>query len=124
MQRFEMRKTRHEVVASGIKGAVRAAAIILSTGAMLELAGCGQDMQDEPKFFPQRGTTFYPDGRSVRAQVADTAARNQGAEDSYFSAGQINVKEGDCLPIYLTSDALALRQEPFNIYCTACNSRV
>ena len=26
-------------------------------------AGCRQDMQDQPKFFPQRGTTFYADGR-------------------------------------------------------------
>lgn len=124
MQRFEMRKTRREVVASGIKGALRATAIILSTGAMLVLAGCRQDMQDEPKFFPQRGTTFYPDGRSVRPQVANTVARNQGGEDSYFYTGLINGKEGDGLPIDLTPDTMARGQERFNIYCTPCHSRV
>ena len=43
--------------------------------AMLVLAGCRQDMHDEPKFFPQRGTDFYADGRSVRPQVENTVAR-------------------------------------------------
>ncbi|HEV2576011.1 MAG TPA: cytochrome c [Acidobacteriaceae bacterium] len=119
-----MRKTRRQVLASGIERAVRVTAIILSTGAMLVLAGCRQDMQDEPKFFPQRGTTFYPDGRSVRPQVANTVARNQGNEDSYFYTGLINGKEGDGLPIDLTPDTMARGQERFNVYCTPCHSRV
>ena len=29
--------------------------------------GCRQDMQNQPKFVPQRSTTFFADGRSVRA---------------------------------------------------------
>lgn len=124
MQRFEMRKTGRQVVASGFQRSVQAAAIVVATGAMLVLAGCRQDMQDEPKFFPQRGTTFYPDGRSVRPQVANTVARNQGSEDSYFYTGFINGKEGDGLPIDLTADTMARGQERFNIYCTPCHSRV
>jgi mono/diheme cytochrome c family protein len=91
---------------------------------MLVLAGCRQDMQDEPKFFPQRGTSFYPDGRSVRPQVEGTVARSQGGEDSYFYTGLINGKEGDGLPIDLTADTMARGQERFNIYCTPCHSRV
>ena len=124
MQGFAIRKTRRQVLASGLQRSVRAAAIIGATGAMLVLAGCRQDMQDEPKFFPQRGTTFYPDGRSVRPQVANTVARNQGEEDSYFYTGLINGKEGDGLPIDLTADTMARGQERFNIYCTPCHSRV
>ena len=42
--------------------------------AMLLLAGCRQDMHNQPKFYPQRGTTFFADGRSVRPQVEDTVA--------------------------------------------------
>ena len=42
-------------------------------------AGCRQDMHDQPKFFPQRGTTFYADGRSVRPQVENTVARGPAA---------------------------------------------
>jgi hypothetical protein len=104
--------------------ALRTAAIFGATAATLVLAGCRQDMQDEPKFFPQRGTTFYPDGRSVRPQVANTVARNQGDETSYFYTGMINNKEGDGLPIDLTPDTMARGQERFNVYCTPCHSRV
>jgi len=124
MQGFAIRKTRRQVPAPRLQRSMRAAAILGAAGAMLVLAGCRQDMQDEPKFFPQRGTTFYPDGRSVRPQVADTVARNQGDEDSYFYTGLINGKEGDGLPIDLTADTMARGQERFNIYCTPCHSRV
>lgn len=105
-------------------GAIRTLAIFGATAATLVLAGCRQDMHDEPKFFPQRGTTFYPDGRSARPQVANTVARSQGNEDSYFYTGMINGKEGDGLPIDLTPDTMARGQERFNIYCTPCHSRV
>jgi len=124
MQGLEMRETKTEMRAWGFERAARAAVMVAATGAMLVLAGCRQDMQDEPKFFPQRGTTFYPDGRSVRPQVAGTVARSQGDEDSYFYTGLVNGKEGDGLPIDLTADTMARGQERYNIYCTPCHSRV
>ncbi len=124
MQRFEMRETRSEMRASRFEKAMRAAVLAAATASMLVLAGCRQDMQDEPKFFPQRGTTFYTDGRSVRPQVANTVARSQGSEDSYFYTGLVNGKEGDGLPIDLTAETMARGQERFNVYCTPCHSRV
>ena len=124
MQRFEMRETRSEMRASRFDKTVRALVVGAATVSMLVLAGCRQDMQDEPKFFPQRGTTFYTDGRSVRPQVANTVARNQGNEGSYFYTGLVNGKEGDGLPIDLTADTMARGQERFNVYCTPCHSRV
>ena len=124
MQRFEMRDTRSEMRAPRFEKAMRAAVLVTATASMLILAGCRQDMQDEPKFFPQRGTTFYADGRSVRPQVANTVARSQGDQDSYFYTGLVNGKEGDGLPIDLTADTMARGQERFNIYCTPCHSRV
>ena len=124
MQGFEKRDTRSKMRASRFDRTMRAAIVTAATASMLILAGCRQDMQDEPKFFPQRGTTFYPDGRSVRPQVEGTVARSQGDEDSYFYTGLINGKEGDGLPIDLTADTMARGQERFNIYCTPCHSRV
>jgi mono/diheme cytochrome c family protein len=124
MQRFEMREARSEMRAPRFEKAMRAAVLVTATASMLILAGCRQDMQDEPKFFPQRGTTFYADGRSVRPQVANTVARSQGDQDSYFYTGLVNGKEGDGLPIDLTADTMARGQERFNIYCTPCHSRV
>jgi mono/diheme cytochrome c family protein len=88
------------------------------------LAGCRQDMHDQPKFYPQRGTEFYADGRSVRPQVANTVARNQLHEDSYFYTGMVGGKEGDGLPFPVTAQVLARGQERYNVYCTPCHSRV
>ena len=81
-------------------------------------------MQDQPKFFPQRGTTLYADGRSVRPQVANTVARSQLHDDSYFATGLVDGKEGDGLPFPATAQVLARGQERYNVYCTPCHSRV
>ena len=86
--------------------------------------GCRQDMHDQPKFFPQRGTSFYADGRSVRPQVENTVARNQLHEDSYFYTGFAGGKEGDGLPFPVTMQVLQRGQERYNVYCTPCHSRV
>src|SRR5580658_8208224 len=90
----------------------------------LACAGCRQDMQDQPKFIPQRSTTFFTDGRSVRPQVANTVARGQLGEDSFFYTGLIDGKEADLMPYPVTMEVLARGQERFNIYCTPCHSRV
>lgn len=91
---------------------------------VLALAGCRQDMHDQPKFFPQRGTSFYADGRSVRPQVENTVARGQLHEDSYFYTGLNNGVEGSTMPFPVTLDVLARGQERYNVYCTPCHSRV
>jgi mono/diheme cytochrome c family protein len=92
--------------------------------AAMLLAGCRQDMHNQPKFYPQRGTTFYADGRSVRPQVENTVARGQLDETDYFYTGMKDGKEGDALPFPATIDVLARGQERYNIYCTPCHSRV
>ena len=87
-------------------------------------AGCRQDMQDQPKFVPQRSTTFFADGRSVRPQAAHTVARGQLNEDGFFYTGLIDGKEADMLPFPVNMQVMARGQERFNIYCTPCHSRV
>lgn len=99
-------------------------ALAAGTLSLLFAAGCRQDMQDQPKFFPQRGTDFYADGRSVRPQVEHTVARNQLHENVYFYTGLINGKEGDGLPFAVTPAVMARGQERYNVYCTPCHSRV
>jgi hypothetical protein len=86
--------------------------------------GCRQDMQDQPKFFPQRGTDFYADGRSVRPQVENTVARGQLHENGYFYTGFVGAKEGDGMPFPVTLEVLERGQERYNVYCTPCHSRV
>ena len=100
---------------------------MLATGAMtcvIALAGCRQDMHDQPKFYPQRGTTFFADGRSARPQVENTVARGQLHEDSYFYTGMKDGAEGTTMPFPVTMDVLERGQERYNIYCAPCHSRV
>jgi hypothetical protein len=81
-------------------------------------------MQDQPRTFPQRGSTLFADGRSVRPQVEHTVARGQLYEGDYFYTGLINGKEADMMPFPVTMQVLARGQERFNVYCTPCHSRV
>ena len=90
---------------------------------VLALAGCRQDMHNQPKFYPQRGTSFYADGRSVRPQVENTVARGQLHEDSYFYTGMQNGQEGNAMPFPVTLAVLARGQERYNVYCTPCHLR-
>jgi mono/diheme cytochrome c family protein len=117
-----MRGHREEGIGNSVQK-LNKFAMFSAMAATLALAGCRQDMQDEPKFFPQRGTTFYADGRSVRPQVANTVARNQLNEDTYFATGLVDGKEGDGLPFPVTAQVLERGQERFNVYCTPCHSR-
>ena len=94
------------------------------TLSLLAALGCRQDMHNQPKFYPQRGTSFYADGRSVRPQVANTVARGQLDQDAYFYSGFQNGQEGDAMPFPVTMTVLARGQERYNIYCTPCHSRV
>jgi hypothetical protein len=88
------------------------------------VAGCRQDMQNQPRMFPQRGTTVFADGRSVRPQVEHTVARGQLYESDYFYTGLVNGKEQDMMPFPVTMQVLERGQERFNVYCTPCHSRV
>jgi mono/diheme cytochrome c family protein len=98
-------------------------------GAVLFAAGCRQDMQDQPKLDPQRGTTFFADHRGARPQVLNTVARGQLREDSYFYTGVVQGANGyrtelNEMPFPVTLEVLKRGQERFNIYCTPCHSRV
>jgi hypothetical protein len=96
---------------------------------LLLAAGCRQDMQNQPKLIPQRGSDFFADHRGARPQVVNTVARGQLREDSYFYTGVIQGANGyreeqNLMPFPVTLDVLRRGQERFNIYCSPCHSRV
>lgn len=92
--------------------------------AVLALAGCRQDMQDQPRFKPLAMSDFYTDLRSARPPVEGTVARGQWHEDTYFYTGKIGNNPGDYLPFPATQEVLARGQQRFNIYCAPCHSRL
>ena len=66
--------------------------------ALLALAGCRQDMHDQPRFKPLAKSDFYADLRSARDPVEGTVARGQLHEDTYFYTGKIGNNPGDYMP--------------------------
>jgi len=104
-------------------------AALFCLAALFLIAGCRQDMQNQPKMIPQRGSDFYADHRGARPQIVNTVARGQLQEDSYFYTGVIQGANGyreeqNTLPFPVTMEVLQRGQERFNIYCTPCHSRV
>jgi len=107
------RKTGHPVACVGILG-------------VLILAGCRQDMHDQPRFKPLAESDFFADLRSSRTPVDGTVARGQLHEDAYFYTGKIGANPGNYMPSEVTvnQEMLARGRERFNIYCAPCHSRL
>jgi cytochrome c553 len=102
---------------------------IAAMAALLLAAGCRQDMQDQPKLIPQRGSEMFADHRGARPQVMNTVARGQLRENSYFYTGVVQGANGyreerNEMPFPVTMEVLERGHERFNIYCTPCHSRV
>jgi hypothetical protein len=91
--------------------------------AVMALAGCRQDMHDQPRFKPLAKSDFYADMRSAREPVEGTVARGQLHEDSYFYTGKIGNNPGDSMPFPVTPQVLARGRERFDIFCAPCHSR-
>jgi mono/diheme cytochrome c family protein len=88
-------------------------------------AGCRQDMHDQPKLKPYRGSTFFADGSGMRTLPANTVARGTLREDSHFFTGRL--ADGSMateLPMPMTRALLKRGQDRFNIYCTPCHGQV
>jgi len=109
----------------------RAKRVVAAAGfaALLLLAGCRQDMQNQPKLIPQRGSAMFADHRGARPQVVNTVARGQLREDSYFYTGVVQGANGyreeqNLMPFPVTIEVLKRGQERFNVYCSPCHSRV
>jgi hypothetical protein len=92
--------------------------------AVLGLAGCRQDMHDQPRFKPLAKSDFYTDLRSARPPVEGTVARGQLHEDRYFYTGKLGDNAGDSMPFPVNLEVLERGRERYNIYCAPCHSRL
>lgn len=87
------------------------------------LAGCRQDMHNQPKYKPLRETVYYPDLRSARPIVAGTVARGQlRSEVGFYTGLGPNEQPVTTLPFPLTRQVLERGRDRFDIYCAPCHS--
>src|SRR4029453_8317722 len=92
------------------------------------LAGCTQDMYDQPRLEPLEASRFFADGTSARPQVEGTAPPDQpfpenpkftGRKDGVFLAN-IPAPPGGGL-VTIDRAILARGRERFGIYCSPCH---
>src|SRR5919108_1108899 len=88
------------------------------------LAGCQQEMAQQPQHTPLAASAFFADGRSSRDLVPGTVARGQGPEAVSWSSDSASGEAVTALPLPLTHDLLARGRERYNIVCTPCHDRV
>jgi len=91
---------------------------------VLALAGCRQDMHDQPRFKPFAKSDFYSDLRSERAPVEGTVARGELHADTYFYTGKVGDNPGDYMPFPVTEQILERGRQRYDIYCAPCHSRL
>jgi mono/diheme cytochrome c family protein len=109
---------------------LRKIGLVTASFGALWIAGCRQDMHDQPKYIPLRESKFFADGRSARLPVEHTVARGALREDVYFYTGKRNGQPGNELPAGLLRQGydmkrlLARGQERYQIYCAPCHSPV
>jgi mono/diheme cytochrome c family protein len=120
---------------------------------VLMLAGCRQEMAQQPSYRPLRSSAFFADGRSARPLVSGTVARGQLNDDVHLYTGQ-HPKHftsaltaagiigtmgahpftpltwpldpplyADTFPMPITADVLSRGKERFDIYCAVCHDR-
>jgi hypothetical protein len=87
------------------------------------LAGCRQDMHNQPRYRPLAPTDFFGDGRSERPVVEGTVARGHLRVDKARYTGKEDGMDVTEFPFPITRPDLLRGQERFNIYCSPCHSR-
>jgi mono/diheme cytochrome c family protein len=97
---------------------------IVAAVALIASSGCRQDMHNQPKYIPLRGSEFFGDQRSARPIVAGTVARGQLREDALLYTGK-DAKGADAteFPFPVTDQVMARGQQRFNIYCSPCHGQ-
>jgi mono/diheme cytochrome c family protein len=91
--------------------------------AALLVAGCRQDMHDQPKYKPLRRSEIFADKRSARPLVEGTIARGMLREDTVFYTGKDAHGFVAELPLKLTPELLERGQTEFKVFCSPCHGR-
>jgi mono/diheme cytochrome c family protein len=98
------------------------------------IAGCRQDMHNQPRYKPLAASNFFADGLSARMPVEGTVAWGrssiQAADPAFLRmdparyTGKVGTADIDYFPFPITKDDLERGQARFNIYCSPCHSRI
>ncbi len=101
----------------------RGLCLLVPLGLLAAVAGCRQDMHDQPRYEPLQASDFFGDNRSARPLVEGTVARGQLDDDEQLYTGMVDGDPAPTFPFEVTAEVLARGRERFQIFCTPCHGR-
>jgi mono/diheme cytochrome c family protein len=122
----KLAETAKKKSSAGSAGCALAARIVFAAFAAVALivvAGCRQDMHDQPKYIPLRESAFFSDDRSARPLVEGTVARGHLRDDELLYTGKVRGEDATLFPFAVDADVMARGLERYNIYCAPCHGR-
>lgn len=89
----------------------------------LALAGCHQDMWNQPRYTPLQPSVFFADGAASRPIPEGTVEFMQPRTDEHYYQGKIDGEFAAGFPEQVTVDSALLDrgQNRFQIYCAPCH---
>jgi len=113
---------------------------VLVLGVCLAGAGCRQDMQDQPKMKPYRGTSFFGDGLAMRQPIPGTIPRGWLRSDPVLFTGKKEksaqpsasptatgananpyADDTDTFPFPITEETVERGRQRYDIFCSVCH---
>jgi mono/diheme cytochrome c family protein len=98
--------------------------LILATMAVFALAGCRQQMADQPHQRPLEPSNFFDDGMASRPVEPGTVARAGKEQNGLRFHSKVDGKLVDTFPFEVTMEVLARGQERYEIFCSPCHDRL
>ena len=88
------------------------------------LAGCRQDMHNQPKYKPLAASAFFADGRAARPTPPHTIARDEIGETDDFHTGGAGGAFLASIPVTVDAQLLQRGRQRFDIFCSPCHGRL
>ncbi|MEQ8789309.1 MAG: cytochrome c [Pirellulaceae bacterium] len=87
------------------------------------MAGCTQDMADQPRIEPFEAAAIKARNSSARIPVEGTVARGELQVDAHFYSGRVDGQLATTIPMQVDQSALRRGQQRYNIFCAPCHGR-
>jgi hypothetical protein len=98
--------------------------MMLATVAVFTIAGCRQQMADQPHQRPLETSNFFDDGMASRPIEPGTVARVGKEQTDQQLTAKLDGKLVDTFPFEVTMEVLERGQERYEIFCSPCHDRL
>lgn len=98
--------------------------MMLTSVSIFAIAGCRQQMADQPHQRPLEPSNFFDDGMASRPVEPGTVARAGKEQNGLRFHSKVDGKLVDTFPFEVTMEVLARGQERYEIFCSPCHDRL